>query len=263
MGFWDVFKNAIFYVINWLYGLVGDWGLAIVLITIIFRILILPITIRQMKSSASMQKMQPKIKEIQTKYADDRVRQQQEMAKIYSDSKFNPLSGCLPMLLQMPIFMALFQVLRELESLISAAGYPDSVLPASFYSILPDLSHSAGDVFSFTLEGILACLPYLVMLLIFSVSMLVPMLLNKNFDRNNLMITGMMSVMMLWLGWGSPAGVLLYWDTSSIIGIGQQLVMNQLNKRKEAAIEEEMADITPVKVEVVRKEHKSRPRKSR
>jgi YidC/Oxa1 family membrane protein insertase len=127
-----MFKNAIFLVINWLYSLCGDWGLAIVLITIMFRILILPITMRQMKTTYVMQKMQPKIKEIQEKYADDKPRQQEEMMKVYSEAKFNPLSGCLPMLLQMPIFMALFQVLRELDTLISGAGHPEYVLPARF-----------------------------------------------------------------------------------------------------------------------------------
>ena len=263
MGFWEMFKNAIFFVINWLYTLCGDWGVAIILITIIFRLLILPITIRQMKTSYTMQKMQPKIKEIQEKYADDKTRQQEEMMKVYSEAKFNPLSGCLPMLLQMPIFMALFQVLRGLEDLIAGAGHPEYVLPAKFYTIIPDLSHSASQVFSFSAEGIIASLPYLVMLLIFSVSMLLPMLITRNTERNALMMTGAMSIMMLFLGWTTPAGVLLYWDTSSLIGIGQQFIINRMNKRKEKQEEEEKIEITPVKVDVVRKERKNRPRKSR
>lgn len=263
MGFWEMFKNAIFYVIDWLYWLCGDWGLAIILITLIFRILIFPIAAKQNKSSYQMQKLQPKIKEIQEKYADDQVRQREEMAKVYSEAKFNPLSGCLPMLLQMPIFIALYQVLRELEGLITKAGYPDDVLPATFYGLIPDLSLPASEVFAFTAEGFLAAVPYFLMLGLFSVSMLVPMLINKTSDKNTLMITGVMSIMMLWFGWGLPAGVLLYWDTSSIIGIGQTVIGRKLNERRDAAAEEELIDIKPVKVNVERKEQKSRPRKSR
>lgn len=263
MGFWELFKNAIFIVIDWLYSWCGDWGLAIILITVIFRILIFPITMRQNKSTLVMQKLQPKIKEIQEKYADDRTRQSEELQKVYAEAKYNPLSGCLPMLLQMPIFMALYQVLRELSNLITQSGRPDDVLPATFYNLLPDLSLSASTVFAFTAEAFVAAIPYLVMMLLFSLSMLVPALINRSGDRNTLIMTGVMSVMMLWFGWTVPAGVLLYWDTSALIGIGQTLITKKMNEHKEATIEEEMVEIKPVKVEVERKERKTRPRKNK
>jgi YidC/Oxa1 family membrane protein insertase len=257
-----MFKNAIFLAISWLYGLCGDWGLAIILITVIFRLLIMPLTVKQTNSAYRMQKVQPKLKELQEKYADDKVRLQEEQLKLYSEAKFNPLAGCLPMLLQMPIFMALFQVLRELTSLITAAGHPAEVLPASFFTLIPDLSIAASQVFSFSADGFIAAIPYVIMLLLFGSSMLVPMLTNPNMESSMLMITIMMSVSMLWFGWTTPAGVLLYWDTSSIIGIAQTLISRALNKRKDAE-EEEQVELKPVKVEVERKERKSRPHKSR
>ena len=103
---WDAFKDLIFQIIQFFYDFCGDWGLAIIIVTVIFRVLISPLMHKQTKSSFQMQKVQPLMKEIQTKYADDPQRQQEEMQKLYAEVKFNPLAGCLPMLLQMPIFMA-------------------------------------------------------------------------------------------------------------------------------------------------------------
>ena len=102
---WDVFKDWIFNVIQFFYDFCGDWGLAIIIVTIIFRILVAPLMHKQAKSNFQMQKIQPQIQKIQEKYASDQPRMQQEMQRLYAEAKFNPLAGCLPMLLQMPIFI--------------------------------------------------------------------------------------------------------------------------------------------------------------
>lgn len=114
---WDIFKDWIFQVIEFFYGFCGDWGLAIIVVTVIFRIIVAPLMHKQAKSSYDMQKVQPKIQELKERFPDDPTRQSQEMQKIYAEMKFNPLAGCLPLLLQMPIFIALFQVLREMGML--------------------------------------------------------------------------------------------------------------------------------------------------
>ena len=263
LGFWQYFKDAIYLVIDALYRVFGDWGIAIVLITIMFRILILPITLRQTKSQLKMQQLQPAINELQTKYAGDKQRRDEEIMRLYTEAKFNPLSGCIPMLLQMPIFMALFQVLRELEDFIFKSGHPDDVLPASFFKIIPDLSLSASSVFSFTAEGLLTSLPYVVMLLLFGASMLVPMLVNTNTERSTKITSIMMSGLFLVLGWSTPAGVLLYWDTSALIGSLQTAIIKRGNQKKEAEKEKEQIEIKPVRVDVERRERKNRPRKTR
>lgn len=258
---WEAFQQGIYNVIELFYGFAHDWGLAIILITIFFRILIYPITKKQFKSSYQMQKLQPKMKEIKEKYATDQQRQQEEMTKLYQEAKFNPLSGCLPMLLQMPIFMALYWVLRNLEKYIEGAEHPVSSLPATFYGIIPDLSLSPSGVFAES--GILAAAIYIVLVLLFAGSMMIPLLTNKNTERQTMIMTGVMAVMMLWFGWSAPAGVLLYWDVSSLIGVGQQMISRKLLERKDALKEEEAIEITPVKVEVVRKEKKNRPKKNK
>ena len=259
MGAWDMFLNAIFSVVYWFYELSGDWGMAIIIITIIFRIIIYPITRKQFKSSYKMQKLQPQIKAINEKYADDPQRKQQEMMKVYQEAKFNPLSGCLPMLLQMPIFMALFAVLRGLSTAFDQGAHG----PYTFYGLVPDITKSPSDMFSFSVEGIVAATPYILLLLLFGASMIIPMLLTNQGDNKNQMRI-MMIVMcgfMLFIGWGSSAGVLLYWDISSLIGVGQQQFSRYLLQKKDEQETETLIEIEPVKVEVDRKERKARPRK--
>lgn len=128
---WDAFKDWIFDCIQYFANICGDWGMAIIIITIIFRLLVAPIMHKQTKSSYQMQKVQPLMQEIQEKYADDQVRMQEEMQKLYAETKFNPLAGCLPMLLQMPIFIAMFQTLREI-------GQREGTY--TFYNLVPDLT---------------------------------------------------------------------------------------------------------------------------
>lgn len=252
---WDVFKDAIFWVIQWFHGWTGDWGLAIIMITVAFRLIIYPITRKQYKSSFEMQKLQPKMKEIKDKYKDDPQRQQQETTKLYQEAKFNPLSSCLPMLLQMPIFIALYQVLQELEGRI---GTSESI---SFFGLVPDLAVSPGTVFAD--QGIIAVIPYVIMLVLFASSLVIPMLLQPNSDNNTKIMMLVMSGVMLFFGWSVPAGVLLYWDVSSYLGVGQQQLSRWFLQRKDDRALEETIDVTPVKVEVDRVERKARPKKKR
>ncbi|MEG2615085.1 MAG: YidC/Oxa1 family membrane protein insertase [Raoultibacter sp.] len=253
---WDAFKDIIFQIIQAFYNFCGDWGLAIVLVTIIFRILISPLMHKQIKSSFHMQKMQPLMTEIQTKYKDNPQRQQEEMQKLYAESKFNPLAGCLPMLLQMPIFMALFQVLQEMGGRTQGSTY-------EFYNLIPSLITKPSEAFS---QGIGAFIPYLILMLVFAGATFLPMLLQQ---RNNkgpqqkqtLIMAAVMSVFMLWIGWGAPAGVLLFWGMSGLVGVTQQQLTTFVLKKEDAKVAAETIDIEPVHVDVTRKAKKPRPAK--
>lgn len=255
---WDAFKDWIFSCIQFFSNFVGDWGLAIIIITVIFRLIVAPIMHKQIKSSFQMQKIQPLIKEVQTKFSNDPVRMNEEMQKLYAETKFNPLAGCLPMLLQMPIFLAMFQTLRELGGRQTGTSY-------TFYGMVPDLTLTPSEVFS---HGIAAFFPYLVLMLVFALATFLPMILqnihNDSAQRNQMLIMGgIMTLMMLWISWGSPAGVLLFWGTSSVIGILQNQITMRMMKKAEAAKEAEMIDVKPVKVNVERKQKKKRPTKKR
>lgn len=253
---WEYFKDLIFGIIEFFYNMCGDWGLAIIIVTIIFRILISPLMHKQTKSSYQMQKVQPLIQEIQRKYSNDPTRMQQEMQKLYAEVKFNPLAGCLPMLLQMPIFIALFQVLREMADRVGNTTY-------EFYNIVPNLVMSPSEAFGY---GIGTFVPYLVLMFIFAGATFLPMILMQRGQKDNpqrnqtLIMSGVMSLFMLWISWSSPAGVLLFWGTSSLIAIAQQQVSLRLMKRRDAE-KEEIIEVKPIEVDVTRKNKKPRPKK--
>lgn len=253
---WDVFKDWIFDVIQFFYNFCGDWGLAIIIVTIIFRILISPLMHKQTKSSFQMQKVQPLMKEIQTKYADDPTRMNEEMQKLYAEAKFNPIAGCLPMVLQMPIFMALFQVLSEMSSRTQGTTY-------EFYNLVPSLVMRPSEAMAMGFETFV---PYLVLMIVFAGATFLPMVLMQMGNKDNpqrkqtLIMSGVMSIFMLWISWGSPAGVLLFWGASSLMGLAQQQISMRLMKKKDAAVAEAV-EVKPIEVDVTRKAQKPRPTK--
>ena len=254
---WDVFKDWIFDVIQFFYNVCGDWGLAIIVVTVIFRVLISPLMHKQTKSTYGMQKVQPLIQELQTKYGDDPQRLNQEMQKLYAEVKFNPIAGCLPMLLQMPIFIALFQVLNEMGSRTHGTTY-------EFYNLVPSLVTTPSQAFA---DGIGAFIPYVILMIIFAGATFLPMVLqqanNNSAQRKQMIImAAVMSLFMLWISWGSPAGVLLFWGASSLIGLGQQQISMRIMKKRDAEAAETI-EVKPIEVDVTRKVKKPRPTKKR
>ena len=206
-----------------------------------------------------MQKVQPLMQEIQTRFADDPVRQREEMQKLYAETKFNPLAGCLPMLIQMPVFIALYQVLYSMGDRM-----PDG-MTYQFYHLVPDLTMNPATAMG---QGFLTFLPYLILMLIFAFVTFAPMLLQQKNNKDNaqrkqmIMMSGIMSLFMLWISWSAPAGVLLFWGASSIFAVIQQQTTMHFLKKKEAEAEE-VAEVKPVKIDVTRKVKKPRPTKKR
>ena len=128
---WDWFINFLMQILQWLADFSGDWGVAVIILTIIIRLLVMPLMTKSTASSARMQALQPKMVEIQNKYADDPERQAEELRKFTAENKFNPLGGCLPIFLQMPVFFALFTVAKQVPA------------SAHFLNIMPSLGMSA------------------------------------------------------------------------------------------------------------------------
>ena len=250
---WDWFIQLLTDILTWLAGAVGDWGLAIIVLTIAFRLILSPLTISSAKSSARMQAMQPRIQDIQERYADDPQRMNMELQKLYSEGGMNPLGGCLPLLLQMPIFFALFSVLRN-----------NLPADAHFFNILDSLSMSVSDAVA--AKGLAGAWVYILLNLLFGLLTFIPMFANMANQpaeqrQTSLMMGMVMGVMMIWMGWQIPAGVLLYYDTSSAWGVIQQnLVTKRITDAEKAKAAEE-AKNAPIQVDVVRKERKARPHK--
>ena len=205
------------------------------------------------KDSMLMAKL---MQELQRKYADDQPRLQEEMQKLYAEVKFNPLAGCLPMLLQMPIFMALFQVLSEMGSRTSGTTY-------EFYNLVPSLVMRPSEALA---VGFGTFVPYLILMVIFAGATFLPMVLMQMGNKDNpqrkqtMIMAAVMSVFMLWISWSSPAGVLLFWGASSLMGIAQQQISMRIMKKRDAEAAETI-EVKPIEVDVTRKQKKPRPTK--
>ncbi|MBM6774455.1 YidC/Oxa1 family membrane protein insertase [Olsenella profusa] len=250
---WEWFINLLTAILAGIEGFVGDWGLAVIVLTLIIRLILTPLMTHSTKSTARMQVMQPKLQEIQERYADDPTRQAEELRKVYADMKFNPLGGCLPLILQMPVFFGLFSVVRNVPT------------DASFFNILPSISLSVAQVVD--ASGIVAAVPYIAFDVLFGILTFVPMVLtarNQPAEQRSqsYMMGGVMAILMLWFGWAScPAAVLLYYVTSSLWQVvQQQLITKRVMEKAKAEAAAEAAN-KPIEVDVVRREKKPRPHK--
>ena len=249
---WDWFVSFLTKVLEVLANTTGDWGLAVIILTFIVRLLIMPLMNKSTASTARMQVLQPKLMEIQEKYADDPVRMNEEMRKFQAENNFNPLGGCLPMLLQMPVFFALFSAMRNV---------PEG---ACFYNIMPSISMSVREAVASL--GLAGSAVYILFDVGFGLMTLLQMLVNvKNVPeeqrQQNIVMGVMMGVMMVWFGWSVPAAVLLYYVTSAIWQIvQQQLVTKRVMEAAKAEAEADMAS-RPQEIHVVRRERKPRPKK--
>ena len=254
---WDGILNGCAWLLQQLANLVGDWGLAIIIVTLIIRLILFPVQAKQYRSSFAMKEMQPKIAKIQEKYAGDQQKISEETMKVYADIGFNPLAGCLPMLIQMPIFIILFQTLRW--KLVDLANQGNVI---SFFNILPDLTLTVPEA-SFSI-------PYCIFAVLFIILSVGPMgyqLIKQNAnpqsETTNWMMLIFFGLMFIYMAWISPAGVILYWALSSGFGFVQQLITNRKLEHKKEEEEAEKNVVKPLEIEVERKVKKKRPHKSR
>lgn len=178
------------------------------MLTMVVRVVLLPLTIKQTKSMQGLQKIQPKLKEVQAKFKDDKEKLHKELMKLYSEHKINPFGGCLPLVFQMPIFIALFRMLSSQEALKSP-----TVLGIS------DLSRSAGS-FSIGADFVEA-IPYLLLIGVMAVTSYLPTkMMTADPQQSRMML--FMEAFLIFIAWQLPAGVLLYWSTFNLWTIVQQ-----------------------------------------
>jgi len=233
---WHQFQLLIFHVLQYLEGITGDWGMAIILLTVGIRVILLPLTWKQTKSMVELQRIQPKIKELQEKHKDDKEKLQEETLKFYQENKVNPFGGCLPLVLQMPILFALYGVLggKAPKLGLMLQYLADHHAVGTFYQIIPNVALTPQMVWNS--HNYVMLIPYVLLVLLFGVSVWLPQALMPG-DKQQKMIGGYMAIVMLWFGWISPAGVLLYWDVSSIWGVVQQQITMTITKRELASEE--------------------------
>ena len=216
-GWFEWFMRPIFDLLNWLFQHIGNFGVAIICLTLIVRGLMYPVAQKQFQSMAAMRKLQPKMKALQERYKDDKPKLQQEMMQLYKDEKINPAAGCLPILLQIPIFYALYKVLLVSVEMrhqpfvlwIKDLSAPDHLTPVNLFGLL-DFTPPA-----FLLLGILPILLGITMWLQFKLNP-APM------DPTQQQIFAIMPWVMMFVMAPFASGLQLYWVTSNILTIAQQ-----------------------------------------
>jgi YidC/Oxa1 family membrane protein insertase len=188
----------LFELLDWFHTLVGNWGGAIILLTVLVKLVLYPLSAKSYKSMANMRRVAPQMKRLQERYANDRQKLSQEMMALYQKEGANPLGGCLPMLLPMPIFIALYWVLYESVELRHAP----------FVLWINDLS---------------AMDPYFVLPLAMGASMYVQQLLSPAVgDPMQVRMMKLMPIMFTVLFLFFPAGLVLYWLINQVLGLAQQ-----------------------------------------
>ncbi|MGP0040960.1 MAG: membrane protein insertase YidC [Rhodomicrobium sp.] len=217
-GWFFFLTEPMFYLMDFLYQLVGNFGLAIMLTTVIVKAAFFPLANKSFESMSKMKKLQPEMKKLQERFKDDKARQQEALMKLYRDEKVNPMAGCLPIFIQIPVFFSLYKVL-----LVSI-----EMRHAPFIGWIKDLS-APDPTTIFNLFGLIpwtppAWLPMLgVLPLVMGVSMWVQMRLNPTPpDPVQAQIFTWMPVVFTFMMARFPAGLILYWTWNNILSFTQQ-----------------------------------------
>lgn len=212
------------YLLTFIYKLVGNYGISLIILTVLVKLLLYPLYFKQIKSTASMSSLQPKMKAIQEKYKNDKEKMNEEMAKLYKDENFNPMGGCLPMLIQLPIIMGLFTLLRNPMRYIS----DENMIFAVHQSFLWIKDLGQPDLWILPIAA--------------AVSTYISFAMTQQLTGQNEMMGGQgksMNMMMkyffplsiLWLARAYPAGLAIYWAGGQFIQIFLNIRMNKFRTK--------------------------------
>ncbi|MGD0190223.1 MAG: membrane protein insertase YidC [Rhizomicrobium sp.] len=233
-GWFPFFTQPIFYLLDLFYKYLGNLGLAILLLTVSLKLLFLPLADASYRSMSRMKKLQPEVEKLRERFAEDKVRQQQEMMELYKREKVNPLSGCLPMFIQIPVFFCLYKVLLGTIEMRQAPFFgwihdlsaPDptslfnlfGLLPYSIPAALPELGFLQGTVLTVLHVG---AWPILMGLSQWVQTKMNPAptdpVQQKMFAYMPLIFTFLMA--------GLPSGLIIYWTWNNLLSVTQQYIM--------------------------------------
>ena len=221
------------YLLTFIYNLVGNYGISLIILTVLVKLILYPLYFKQIKSTASMSSLQPKMKAIQEKYKNDKEKMNEEMAKLYKNENFNPMGGCLPMLIQLPIIWGLFTLLRNPIKYIA----DEKMIFAVHQSFLWIKDLGQPDLWILPIAA--------------AVSTYISFAMTQQLTGQNEIMGGQgksMNMMMkyffplsiLWLARAYPAGLAIYWAGGQFIQIFFNIRMNKFRaKLKE---EQELED---------------------
>lgn len=223
---WPWLNNALVNFFNYIHGGVAyvipnknvSYGIAIILVTAIIRIILLPLNIKQMRSTLKMNDIQPEVKKLQTKYQNDPQKSQEEMMKLYKEKGVNPMGGCLPILIQWPILIALYYVFYNLPGINGV-----------HFLWIKDLGAGAkfNDVTTWILPVLSAVTQY------YAGALMTPPGDSAQAKQSSTMNISM-SVFMIFISWSLKAALVLYWVVSNLFQIGQTLLSKKAESRNKA-----------------------------
>ena len=253
--------DAIATVLAWFYSLIPNYAIAIALLTLTVMVLLTPLTLKGTKSMLQMQRLQPEMKKLQQQYKGDRQKLNEELMNFYQENKINPMGGCLPLLIQMPVFIVLYRVLHKLTVICSPAAHASGACPVvgnfnpsylnhstdlwkaltqtnQMMAFGMDLSHSAAKEMS---ESFVGAIPYLILILLVTASSYIQQLQisarNKNGSAINpqqAMLLKVMPAFFALISLTLPAGVVVYFLVSNLYRIGQQAYITKAFYREDA-----------------------------
>ena len=212
------------YLLTFIYNLVGNYGISLIILTVLVKLLLYPLYFKQIKSTASMSSLQPKMKAIQEKYKNDKEKMNEEMAKLYKDENFNPMGGCLPMLIQLPIIWGLFTLLRNPIKYMA----DENMIFAVHQSFLWIKDLGQPDLWILPIAA--------------AVSTYISFAMTQQLTGQNEMMGGQgksMNMIMkyffplsiLWLARAYPAGLAIYWAGGQFIQIFLNIRMNKFRAK--------------------------------
>ncbi len=200
-GIFGILGKPLFLIMHFIYNFVHNWGLTIIILTVLLRIVLFPLNHKSLKAMKKMSDLAPEIQKLQKKYKDDPQKLQAEMMKLYAEHGANPMSGCLPIIAQIPIFIALYNVLMVTVELKNVP-----------FLWIPDLSDKD---------------PYYILPILMGLSMIAQQWITPSSDKNQKMIMYIMAAVFTFMFMNFPAGLVLYWLTNNILGIFQSFIINK------------------------------------
>jgi len=213
-------EDLLRHVLNWFHGSVGlTWAWSIVALTVTVRLLLVPLTVRQIHSMQNLQRHAPQMKEIQKKYKNDKKRQQEELMKFYRENQINPAASCLPLLAQFPVFIALYFVLREFSK-----HPPGGNLSWLGHNFVPDITAHANAHWS----------GYLLLAVYVASQLVSTMLMSSTMDKTQRIMLMVLPVVFVTFLLNFPVGLVIYWVTTNLWTVGQGLITRRLMPKPQA-----------------------------
>ncbi len=267
--------NALAWLVAQFYGFTKSYGVSIVLLTITVRLVLFPLTARQTRSMQSMQRVQPQVKQLQAQYKDDRQKLNEELMKFYKQNKINPAAGCLPLLLQMPIFFALYRVIygltstRELSGLMIRVPHPKYLTASSELS--QSLVNSGGRMVSWGVDLAQSAsgfagptskkIPYFILVVLVGITgyLQQAMMARKQTTAVTGQAAQMQSIMKVMpvffalISFNIQAAVVLYWIAGNIWTIAQQEALSRFFPQTTTAIDASAIDVTDASTPIATK----------